>query len=232
MPALRSPSQPVTSAAWFESPLGLSLVQATQRQATPLLTSHIGVRGLYLRPSPAISPLLSGNMLQSMVSLHCGPGGLEGDLRCRGDALPIESESISLVYLLHVLELIDEPAAMLAECARVLQPEGVLFAVGLSTTSLWRLRWMGSRLRPLADARLRGLLEAAGLSVEHAMGLGPAWPTVDDASAANAHDLPSRWLPDALRASLLVLARKRRAGLTPLPARKAQLALGAHAHAG
>ncbi len=231
MPAPRTPSQPVGRSAWFESPLALGLMQETQRQVIPLLTSHIGVRGLYLRPSPAVSPLLSGNMLQSTISVHADSAYLDGDLRCRVDALPIEADSLSLVYALHVLEVVAEPAELLAECARALRPEGVLFAICLSTTSPWRLRWMGGRLQPMNERRLRAMLQGAGLSIEQSFGLGPAWPRL------SSHDpgddaRHSRWVPDALRAALLLVARKRRAGLTPLLPRAQKVPLGSHAHAG
>ncbi len=232
MPALQPPSQPVKDSVWFNSRLGLGLIRATQRQVTPLLTSHIGVRGLYLRPSKLVSPLLSGNMLQSMVSLHCDAAVLGGDLRCDADALPIESDAISLVYALHALDVVADPAALLAECVRVLQPESVMFVISLSTTSPWRVRWGGGVVRPLPEARLRGLLVDSGMTIEQGIGLGPVWPGITEDDSSSGQRAAPRWLPDALRASLLLVARKRRAGMMPLAPRKTNVPLGARAHAG
>lgn len=232
MPASPLLRQPGSDRCWFNSALGLSLMQSTMRQATPLLTSHIGVRGLYLRPSSAVSPLLSGNMLQSMVSLFRVADGYYGDLRCAEDALPIESDTLSLAYLLHAVDMSAEPASLLAECARVLRPEGVLFVVGLSTTSPWRLRWAGRNVHPLGERAMRNLLHEEGFAIEYSTGLGSVWPRLMDVQAKDDHEPPSQWIPDPLRASLLLMARKRRAGMTQVTLRKKQVALGSHAHAG
>lgn len=232
MPALRSPRQPAAERAWFDSPLALELVRHVQRQATPLLTSHIGIRGLYLRPSQSVSSQLSGNMLQSTASLYREAEQLEGDVRCAPDALPFESDSLCLIYALHMLELLPSPEALVEECARALRPEGVLFLVCLSPSSPCRLRWAGSGLQAISEGRARFLLGGAGLQVEQCVGLGPVWPRLGASEDAAAVAAPSRWTPDALRASYLMIARKRRAGLTPIPPRKAKLALQPHAHAG
>jgi len=228
MPTLRALRQPGTDLGWFESALGLGLIESTQRQVIPLLTSHIGVRGLYVRPSAAVSPLLSGNMLQSTISVFHQGTTLGGDLRAEPDSLPIESESLSLVYLLHTTDLPIDVPPFLAECARMLLPEGVLFLLAHSSTSLWRLRWRGCGLRARSEAALRRLLQEAGLDVEYALGLGPAWPRLLTSSREPA----SRWVPYPLRASVLLMARKRRPGMTPLISRKPAVALGSRAHAG
>ena len=232
MPASPSFRQPRFQRSWFDSALGMSLIQATQRQATPLLTSHIGVRGLFLRPTANVSPLLSGNMLQATVSLHQGSDVLDGDVRCLEGNLPFESETMSLVYLLHTLDSAIDPHSLIAECARVLQPEGVMFVVSLSTTSLWRLRWSGRALRPLSEQATRRLLRDRGLEVDYGVGLGPIWPYMAEAMSRHEHQPASRWVPDPLRASLLLMARKRRAGMTPILMRKSSVAMGSHAHAG
>ncbi len=232
MPASPSLRQPRSDLSWFDSALGMSLIQSTQRQATPLLTSHIGVRGLFLRPTAKVSPLLSGNMLQATVSLHQDREGFDGDVRCSEGDLPFESETMSLVYLLHTLDSAIDPHTLIAECARVLQSEGVMFVVSLSTTSLWRLRWSGRALRPMSEQKTRRLLRDAGLEVDYGVGLGPVWPRQANVMSPHQHEPASRWMPDPLRASLLLMARKRRAGITPIPMRKSALSIGSHAHAG
>lgn len=185
-----------------------------------------------MRPSQAVPPQLSGNMLQSTASLFRKAGHLEGDVRCTPDALPFESDSLCLVYALHMLELLPSPDALLEECARALRPEGVLFLVGLSPASPCRLRWAGSGLQAISESRARLLLGGVGLQVEQCRGLGPVWPRLAAPEDADTLAPPSRWTPDALRACYLMIARKRRAGLTPTPPRKAKLALQPHAHAG
>jgi len=232
MPALLSLRQPDVCRTWFNSALGLSLVRDAQRRITPLLTSHIGVRGLFLRPCAEASPLLSGNMLQSTVSLYHTSNGLAGDLCCREDSLPFESETLSLAYLLYATDVASDPAALVTECARVLMPEGVLFVIRLSTTSLWRMSWGRRVPRPLAERRMHSMLVDAGLSIEQELGLGPLWPRQIEPPAADASVVESRWIPDPLRPSTLVVARKRRMGMTAIGPRKAAAKIGSHAHAG
>jgi SAM-dependent methyltransferase len=171
-------------------------------------------------------------MLQATVSLHKDTAGFAGDLRCSEDALPFESETIALAYLLHSLECADDPHALVRECARVLQPEGVMFVVLLSTTSLWRVRWARKSLRPMSERKTRQLLHDAGLEVDYGIGLGPVWPRQISARSADNYAPGSRWVPDPLRACLLLVARKRRAGMMPLGLRKSPVAMGSHAHAG
>ncbi len=232
MPALLSSRQPNVCRNWFNSALGLSLVRDAQRRVTPLLTSHIGVRGLFVRPCAEASPLLSGNMLQSTVSLYHTSNGLAGDLRCRAESLPFESETLSLIYLLYATDVADDPSALVAECARVLLPEGVLFAIRLSTTSFWRLSWGRGVPRPLAERQMHSMVIDAGLSIEQELGIGPLWPRQIEPPAADASVAESRWIPDPLRPSALVVARKRRAGMTAIGPRKASAKIGSHAHAG
>lgn len=231
MPVLLSSRQPDLARSWFNSALGLSLVRDAQRRVTPLLTSHIGVRGLFVRPCAETSPLLSGNMLQSTVSLYQSNDGLAGDLRCRAESLPFESETLSLIYLLYATDVAVDPSALVTECARVLLPEGVLFVIRLSTTSLWRLSWGRGVPRPLAERQMHSMLVDAGLSIEQELGIGPLWPRQLEPSSAEASVAESRWVPNPLRPSVLVVARKRRAGMTAIGLRKAPAKFGSHVHA-
>src|SRR5690606_22775166 len=150
------------------------LLAAEQREVIPLLTSQIGVRGLYLRPSAAVPPLLSGNMLQTVISVHRDGNGdrYAGPLTFAGDALPIESGALCQVYALHAFDDLADPLPLLVELQRVLRPDGVLFLLGLSPHSVWRLRWANSGLHPRSPARMRALLAGTGLSVETRLGLG------------------------------------------------------------
>jgi len=226
MPPLLTPGQPVERPNWFASSVAQRLINAEQRDVIPLLTAHIGVRGLYLRPAASVAPALSGNMLQSVVSLHRQPdddvlGGLGGELRCSEQALPFENDSLCLGYLLHAFEGSDDPESLVAELQRILRPEGVLFVIGLSPQSPWRLRWARHGLHARSAARLRGLLSAAGLAVELQLGLGPVSPIAGDGGGVlPASERGAGALLDPLRPGYLLIARKRRASLTPIGPRQ------------
>ena len=67
--------------------------------------------------------------------------------------LPIDDGELSAVVLQHVLEFVDEPETLLAECARVLRGDGALILLGFRPFSPVRLRsnfrhraprWVGS----------------------------------------------------------------------------------------
>lgn len=58
-------------------------------------------------------------------------------LRARFDALPLESQSIDLLILPHILEFADNPHQILREVDRVMMPEGRVIILGFNPWSLW-----------------------------------------------------------------------------------------------
>lgn len=191
------------------------MLHEVQRQAIPELTRVFGQTGLYLRPTPALAPVLSGNMLGNVVSVHRGANGFEGDLACRDDQLPICSGCVSLVYGLFVLETSDSPAALLREIGRVLKPEGVAILLTLNPWSPVRLRWGFRGLSARDPAAVAGDLQGVGLEVQRRLCVGPVWssaPAVDLAARGRDHPLAG------LRMASLIVARRRDPGLTPLRA--------------
>lgn len=191
------------------------MLEDVQRQAIPELTRVFGHTGLYLRPTPALAPVLSGNMLANVISLTRGARGFEGDLACRDDQLPVCSGCVSLVYGLFVLETSAAPGALLEEMARVLKPEGVAILLTLNPRSPVRLRWGLRGLAPRNPSTVVADLRAAGLEVQRRRGVGPLWssaPAVDLETPGRDHPLAG------LRMASLVVARRRDPGLTPLRA--------------
>lgn len=73
--------------------------------------------------------------------------GTRLDLRCHFDALPFKSQSLDLVILPHVLELVRDPHETLREVERVLVPEGRLVIAGFNSASLWGLAQRAGQLR-------------------------------------------------------------------------------------
>lgn len=73
-------------------------------------------------------------------------------LQVRAEALPFESRCFDLVVSHNVIDHCDDPAAVLREAGRVLQPDGLL-VITLNTFShvgRWKFE-MGRRLRPHAS---------------------------------------------------------------------------------
>ena len=218
MPA--SPRRPPSPHAtnWFDSEPVQRVMQAEMSELIPLLTAHIGVRALYLRPCSSVADTLSGNMMQAVTTVYRSGKGFSGDLRFDAAALPLGSDTLSLVYALHVLESASDGEAQFREFARVLQPEGLLVALVLSPISLWRVRWRAAGLQAWTSARLARGAAVAGLSVEAMHAVGPIWPF--DARSAETPQ-PRRGaarllqgVTAPLRTSQVLVARKRRAGMT------------------
>ncbi len=131
-------------------------------------------------------------------------------LRARSDALPLAAACADLVLLAHVLEESSEPAAILAECARILRGEGRLVIVtrrpfALSSWAQWPAAMTG-RGRFIGCGRLRALIEEAGLGWRGGAGFAPrAWVRSRSASC-----------PRLGASSFAALAVKRVAGMTVL----------------
>jgi SAM-dependent methyltransferase len=182
-----------------------------QRDALPEMTRVVGQHGLYLRPSEAIAPDLSGNMLAKVVSLWRAGDGFRGDFDCIDPEIPIASASLSLIYALFVVEGAPSPAVLLHEFARMLKPEGVVMVLSLNPWSPAQLRWL--KPPPSSSShRLERQAQEAGLEVVRRQFLGPFWP----AGRPTAIDTRQRGLADGFRAARLTVLRRREATLTPL----------------
>jgi hypothetical protein len=216
MPGSLRPSPSSRAPCWFDSEPVQRVLQAEMSELIPLLTAHIGVRALYLRPSAGSSETLSGNMMQAVTAVYRNGRGFAGDLRCDDAALPLGSDTLSLVYALHVLESAEDGEAQLREFARVLQPEGLLLLLVLSPASLWRLRWRSTGLAAWSATRLARAVTGAGLVVETLRSVGPAWPLGASESPRRRGALASLLdgLAAPLRTSQVLVARKRRPGMT------------------
>jgi SAM-dependent methyltransferase len=216
MPAPAAARQSAHPGGWFATPLARRLVREEQHEAIPLLTGCFGRNGLYLRGEAGAPEELSGNMLQQVVRLHRAPDALRGDVICHEDELPLQRESIDLVYLLHALETCPDARGLLREVERVLAPDGTVLIVALNPYSPWRLRWAGGGVRPWSFGACRTLLRDSGLDVVRHCGLGPLRPWLREGAGfavtgGTARDPWAVW-----RAGYLVQARKHRPTLTPV----------------
>ena len=180
--------------------------------AIPELTRVFGQYGLYLRPSPAFSTDLSGNMLANIISLTRDQGRLGGQLRCLDGELPIGTGSLSLVYALFMIETSPDPEGLMQEIARSLKPEGVALVISLNPWSLARLRWFAQPVRVAGSSTVERLARDAGLDVIRRQFIGPFWAS---ATSAVPDGRGHGWL-DGFRAASLMVLRRREAALTPL----------------
>jgi len=201
MPAAASNRQP-EPLAWFGTADGQRLLAAEQARIAQILAAKAASPTLWLHPGAGagVSVVAAG------IALRACAGGFDGPLRC-GPSLPLASDSFSTVVLQHVPE--NGARALLAECARVLEPGGRLWMFTLNPVSPYRLRWRRTGLSIRGSGRWRRLLQDAGLdgSAHAPQWLGPSWRSASGRG------------PDLMRAVCLLQADKRGPDLILTPAR-------------
>lgn len=173
--------------------------------------------------------LLAASRIGHRVHMECEPG--HGDLSALADALPILTDSMDLVVLVHCLEQVEDPYQVLRETDRILVPEGHVLVVGFNPLSLAGLRRMmpgcsGSLGVPWsgqchATGRVRDWLALLGFEVRARAYAGfrpPEGRSGFKARLQVVECLGGRYLP-YLGAGYVILARKRVANVMPLRTR-------------
>jgi SAM-dependent methyltransferase len=160
---------------WFATQPGASILAAESRVLSEHLADRFGYHLLQVGVLPGVD-LLRGSRILHRCVVDLDGGGTDSGyphLRGRAGALPVESDSVDVMLLPHVLEFEPRPHEALREAARVLVPEGYLFVSALNPWSLlgvWRAArrrggnapWSG---RFLAQGRMRDWLELVGLEL-------------------------------------------------------------------
>ena len=221
MPAM--PALPAATAApaldWFASAAGARLLASE----APGLQDHgarcIGSRALLLSGSRAagFEAELVGPRAPVRLGLDLRSRTLAGPLRAGLGGLPFCRESFGLILAWHLPSQAGFEHFDFAEAAELLQPEGELILVGLNGLSAWRLHWQRYGLQALSPGRIRQRAQAAGFEVRALRGLGPRWPW----SLGSGEPAPAVLQSTTLCASLLMQLKRRKPGMTPLPARRA-----------
>lgn len=150
---LRNPYQ--SWASWLKSPAGQALLTIERRWLGERLADQFGYNALQVGPSE-IDALVTNRMpCRARLSFFRAQLGLdegEQQIVCHPEVLPVESESVDLVVLVHCLEQVSNPHNLLREAERVLIPEGRLVVLGFNPFSLWALHQpLATRFFPPAE---------------------------------------------------------------------------------
>lgn len=150
-------------------------------------------------------------------------------VRGTATALPVESDSVDVVLLPHILEFEAQPHEALRESCRVLVPEGHVVICGFNPWSLlgcWRflaarrgvMPWGGQFLRA---ARLRDWLALLGLDVlsQQVCFFKPPFTNEQLLRRLDAFDQTASALLPYFGGAYMLLARKRVTKLTPIRTR-------------
>lgn len=206
----RQPDSVPAGPTWFASQGGRALLESESEVVLQAAGERPGQPWLWLAAGPVV-PQQRGHSLQLVLDGRDHPAqGFAGAIRC-ALPLPIASEAVGTVLLQHVGDVCPDPAALLAECARVLLPGGRLWLLALNPLAPYRWRWSGSGANASEPVTWRRRLRLAGLVPEVvSQGLGPRWRI--EPSAGLQHGA-------GLRAVFLLRAEKRVSPLTPVRAR-------------
>ncbi|SFW25846.1 class I SAM-dependent methyltransferase [Nitrosovibrio sp. Nv17] len=144
---------------WFDTCLGQYLLERERGHFDQVVADVFGYNAMQIG-FPQYDFLRSNRMpLQFCAALEEGAA-----LRAAPEFLPIETNSLDLVLLPHVLEFSANPHQILREVQRVLMPEGHVIVCGFNPRSLWgmrrilgsvgaRLPWRGNLVSPHRSGR-------------------------------------------------------------------------------
>lgn len=173
--------QHAAAADWFASDTGSHLLDCEAGLLRDWLADRFGYHLIQVGALPGLEIMAASRILhRCLVDLDGSGAGLShAVVRGRAASLPLESDSVDVVVLPHVLEFEPHPHEALREAARVLVPEGYLFVCALNPYSLMGLwRAMGSRSgrapwhgRFLSPGRLRDWLALVGLELRSVRGV-------------------------------------------------------------
>lgn len=142
---------------WFQLPLGQQLAAREKEELDKVLVNLFGFHLLQ------VGCLLNEDILSASRILHrvVVDGDADGTttlvaLNGLPDALPIDSDSVDVVVLHHILEFEDNPHEVLREVDRILVPEGHVVILGFNPWSWWGFRrFLHSRSGPPWSGRFR-----------------------------------------------------------------------------
>ena len=120
--------------------------------------------------APRVEQAVGVDQSREMLALaraNLARAGLENVEIRQGDmyALPFEADSFDAVTIHHVLHYADDPAAALAEAARVVRPGGTVLVVDFSPHDMVELKREHAHVHlGFADNQVQGWLKSAGLA--------------------------------------------------------------------
>ena len=139
--------------AWFAQIPGTLLLDSEVEIFSRTLPNLFGYHLLQVGRLGDADMIGASRILNRMVIDIDGTDGVSAYATIRGSAqaLPVESDSVDVVVLPHVLEFEETPHEALREAQRVLVPEGHVVIVGFNPWSLmgvWRMMPHRSKVAP------------------------------------------------------------------------------------
>lgn len=158
---------------WYRTPLGLSLENMELAAVREAMANLFGYHVLLVESPWTGNPLNASRIPHQIHLAYTGRELAQAQLAASASALPIETDSLDVVVLPHVLERSGHPHQVLREVDRCLIPEGHVIITGFSPWGMWGLRrlltaWRGRVpwcLRFIRPARIEDWLELLGFDI-------------------------------------------------------------------
>jgi SAM-dependent methyltransferase len=215
---------------WLGRPPGNQLAEVEKLQIDDILPDLFGYHLLQVGRLGDVDLLAHSRILHRCIVDIDGTGQPAPYPQVRGTAtaLPVESDSVDVVLLPHVLEFDGHPHEALRESFRVLVPEGHLLICGFnprSTMGLWRLIRRRRAVAPWCGQffsvnRIKDWLALLGFDI---LRVSPCFlrPSLRDAQWLERLDALGRLgnrIAPVFSGAYLMVARKRLNVLTPIKA--------------
>jgi SAM-dependent methyltransferase len=123
---------------WYQSDTGKYLFSEIQEKLNPLLATTFGYYSLQIGCAGVAKQIQGSCRVKHQFTLDIPHS--PADVHAHAALLPVASDSVDLVILMHHLSNTAEPHAILREAFRVLIPEGKLIIIDFNPLSLWGLR--------------------------------------------------------------------------------------------
>jgi SAM-dependent methyltransferase len=216
MPLIRHHRQAEALRTWLATSLGRGLLEEAQRNWAGEPSDVGGQVMLQFVPLEDWAIPEAHARFATVGRFHPREGRWQGPWRGEEGLMPLSTGSVSRIELRFVLESVQDPARLLAECARLLCPGGRLLVMGINPYGLARLRWASTGVAAVSRRWVVQEVTANGLESLASQVLGPRWSP----PSATTLGAPKSRVPFG-RVAWAVLAIRRDIGLTPLrPARQ------------
>jgi SAM-dependent methyltransferase len=175
--------------SWYARHRGGELCLSIGNSLRPVLDLAFGYHILQLGPLVGIDLIQHSPINHRIFASRYMPVAQGGEpmrprsmLRCHGDEIPLESDSVDMLVAFHALEFDENPHGTLREMLRVLRPQGHLAIVGFNPRSLLGISQYVRRInasdlwehhRPVSPQRLSDWLRLVHCEVESIQHLHP-----------------------------------------------------------
>jgi len=213
---------------WLEAPFGRALITQETRIVEEAFDGLFGEQCLQLGLWGEANTFLRFARTQRATCIADRPYTNEGPTPAaigHLHRLPVESDSVDVVFLPHTLDYSDDRShAILREADRVLTPHGHLVILGFKPGGLWGVRRLipGAGLPPgtthlISDRRLADWLQLLDMRIMGVTRYFFRWPLPGNKGQSSAiwENRGQRFWPE-LAACYMLTAQKRVVTLTPI----------------